>query len=218
MKIKIPLSIIVSDLILPYIARNVKKLAIIAAAIFIATFITFYFIDKSHKKNEALLVQYLTAASELTENNHASALKKFEAVYNSSNGLLEVLALMQIVDITIHEEQYKVLPKLLEEILSIKLNASQSLVAYSKAVTVLEVLNGKNVITNEVYAKFVQTLTGKLQKLKVPQTLVPNKNALLIALGGDVNESDSAKTKNAKSSEESTEKSNELSSAIELMR
>lgn len=213
MKIKIPFTIIFSDLILPYFARNIKKIAIIASAIFIGIFITLYTIDKSQKANEVLLAKYLSAINDINEGNNSSAMTKLENVYNSSNKLLELLALMQIIDISIHEEQYKVLPKLLEEILSLKLNTTQSLIAYSKAVTVLEVLNDKQAISHEKHAKFVKTFTENLQKLKAPSALIPNKNALLIALGQPI---PSTETVSEKAKESST--TNQLSTAIELMK
>jgi hypothetical protein len=211
MKIKIPFMIIFSDLILPYIARNIKKIALIASAIFIGIFITLYAVDKNQKANEALLVQYLSAINDINEGNNSSAMTKLEKVYNSSNKLLELLALMQIIDISINEEQYKVLPKLLEEILSLKLNTTQSLIAYSKAVTVIEIMNDKNVISQDKTAKFTKILTEKLQKLKVPSSLTPNKNALLIALGQPIPSTEIA-------NEKASSTTNQLSTAIELMK
>lgn len=213
MKIKIPFTVIFSDLILPYIARNIKQIALILCVIFVGIFSTLYLINKHNQKNEAILEQYLSAANDVSEGNNALALKKFEMVYNSSSGMLEVLSLIQIIDITILEGQYKALPKLLEEILSLKLDATQSLVVYSKALTVLEIAKEKNVLSPERQVKFTQDIANKVSALKVAKKLIPNKNALLIGLGQQLNQ------KLGQSIPESnSETQNELSATIELIK
>ena len=208
MKIKIPFTVIFSDLILPYISRNIKAISAILFIIFIGIFSTLYLINKNNQKNEAILAQYLSAISDISENNKASALKKFEMVYNSSSGMIEVLSLIQIIDITIVEGQYKALPKLLEEILSLKLDATQSLIIYSKALMILETTKEKNILSPERQEKLTQDFANKVQELKVPKGLIPNKNALLIGLGKTLGQ-------NAKTN---TEAQNELSEVIELIK
>ena len=208
MKIKIPFTVIFSDLILPYISRNIKAISAILFIIFIGIFSTLYLINKNNQKNEAILAQYLSAISDISENNKASALKKFETVYNSSSGMIEVLSLIQIIDITIVEGQYKALPKLLEEILSLKLDATQSLIIYSKALMILETTKEKNILSPERQEKLTQDFANKVQELKVPKGLIPNKNALLIGLGKTLGQ-------NAKTN---TEAQNELSEVIELIK
>ena len=209
MKIKIPFTVIFSDLILPYIARNIKKIVIILLIIFIGIFSTLYLINKRNQKNEAILEQYLSAASDLSVGNNALALKKFETVYNSSSGMIEVLSLIQIIDITIIEGQYKALSKLLEEILSLKLDATQSLIIYSKALIILEITKERNVLPPERQAKFTTDFASKVSKLRVPKRLIPNKNALLIGLGQTL-------SKNAETKPEA--QNNELSAIIELIK
>lgn len=205
MKIKIPFTVIVSDLILPYIARNIKKIAIILMIIFIGIFVMLYLINKNNQKNEEILAQYLSAVNDVAQNNNALALKKFEMVYNSPSGMLEVLSLMQIIDITVAEGQYKALPKLLEEILALKLDATQSLIIYSKALTVLEIAKEKNALSPERQAKFTTDFANKVSKLKVPKRFIPNKNALLIGLGQTLTKA-------------TPEVQNELSATVELIK
>ena|GEM_PF-5914519 len=205
MKVKLPLAVIVSDLILPYIARNIKKIAIILMIIFIGIFVMLYLINKNNQKNEEILAQYLSAVNDVAQNNNALALKKFEMVYNSPSGMLEVLSLMQIIDITVAEGQYKALPKLLEEILALKLDATQSLIIYSKALTVLEIAKEKNTLSTERQAKFTTDFANKVSKLKVPKRFIPNKNALLIGLGQTLTNA-------------TPEVQNELSATVELIK
>jgi hypothetical protein len=205
MKVKLPLAVIVSDLILPYIARNIKKIAIILMIIFIGIFVMLYLINKNNQKNEEILAQYLSAVNDVAQNNNALALKKFEMVYNSPSGMLEVLSLMQIIDITVAEGQYKALPKLLEEILALKLDATQSLIIYSKALTVLEITKEKNALSPERQAKFTTDFANKVSKLKVPKRFIPNKNALLIGLGQTLTKA-------------TPEVQNELSATVELIK
>ncbi len=205
MKVKLPLAVIVSDLILPYIARNIKRISIILMIIFIGIFATLYFFNKNNQKNEEILAQYLSAVNDVAQNNNALAMKKFEMVYNSSNGMLEVLSLIQIIDITVAEGQYKALPKLLEEILALKLDATQSLIIYSKALTVLEIAKEKNTLSTERQVKFTTDFANKVSKLKVPKRFIPNKNALLIGLGQTLTKA-------------TPEVQNELSATVELIK
>jgi len=164
-----------------------------------------YLINKNNQKNEEILAQYLSAVNDVAQNNNALALKKFEMVYNSPSGMLEVLSLMQIIDITVAEGQYKALPKLLEEILALKLDATQSLIIYSKALTVLEIAKEKNTLSTERQAKFTTDFANKVSKLKVPKRFIPNKNALLIGLGQTLTNA-------------TPEVQNELSATVELIK
>ena len=205
MKIKIPFAVIFSDLILPYIARNIKTITITLCVIFLGIFTTLYFINKHNQKNEAILGKYLSAVNDVSENNNSLALKKFETVYNSSNGMLEVMSLIQIIDITIHEKQYKLLPKLLKEILSLDINPTQSLILYSKALLILDIIKEKNVLSPERQTQLTLELANKIKKLKVSKKLTPNKNILLIGLGHHITQT-------------APEVQNELSSTIELIQ
>ncbi len=205
MKIKIPFAIILSDLILPYIARTIKTIAITLLIIFLGIFTTLYLINRHNQKNEAILGKYLSAVNDVSENNNALALKKFEAVYNSSNGMLEVLSLIQIIDITIHEKQYSILPKLLKETLSLNVDATQSLIIYSKALTIIDIIKEKNVLSPERQTQLTLDLANKIKKLKVSKKLTPNKNILLIGLGHHI-------------AQTAPEVQNELSAAIELIQ
>lgn len=205
MKIKIPFAVIFSDLILPYIARNIKTITITLCVIFLGIFTTLYFINKYNQKNEVILGKYLSAVNDVSENNNSLALKKFETVYNSSNGMLEVMSLIQIIDITIHEKQYKLLPKLLKEILSLNINPTQSLILYSKALLILDIIKEKNVLSPERQTQLTLELVNKIKKLKVSKGLIPNKNMLLIGLGETITQT-------------APEVQNELSSTIELIQ
>jgi hypothetical protein len=205
MKVKIPFAVVFSDLILPYISRNIKGISVTLCVIFIGIFTTLFLVHRYNQKNEAILGQYLSAVNDVAQNDNALALKKFEIVYNSSNGMLTMLSLIQIIDITINEGHYKILPKLLKEILSLNLDATQSLIIYSKALTVLDITKERSILSPERQAKFTEDFANKVKNLKVSTKFLANKNALLIGLGQGT-------------SKESSAIQNELSETVELIK
>ncbi len=181
-KIKIPLGILFSDLFLPFIKRNIQKISLLLFLIFIGIFFTIYFTKKQSAKHEDLLKIYLSAVTELSQKEEEKALKKFEKVYNSSSGMLEILSLIQVVDITITKEQYEAFPKLLEEILSINTDGETSLTLYSKAITILAITEEKNILAPEKQEKFTKDFATKIRNLKISKEFLANKNTLLIAI------------------------------------
>lgn len=182
MKTKIPLNILLDDLLLPFFARNIKKIGIIFLGFLASVFLTFFFINKNNAKKEVLLSQYISAVGILSQGDSETALKKFETVYNSSGDLLEILSLIQIIDITIEKEQYKAFPKLLEEVLSLKPKPTTALLLYTKAVTMLEVVKQKGIVTPTKADFLTKTLVAKIKKLNMEKEFYANKNTLLLTL------------------------------------
>jgi hypothetical protein len=193
MKVKIPFHIIFDDLFIPFIKRNIKKILFALIVIFLCIFAIFYLLNKKKQENENLLNTYLSAINDFSQNNEEIAIKKLQHVYNSSNDILEILSLLQIIDITIQRQQYTVIPQLLEEILSSQSNPEIQIILYSKGITILEEIKQRNVLKREKYEYFIKQFKKKIKKINSSENLDSNKNTLLLILNENIKP---AKTEN----------------------
>jgi hypothetical protein len=140
---------------------------------------------KNQQHKQKLLSQYVLAQNLISQKENAQALHIMQSVYNSSKGVLEVLALTSIMDLLLQDNQFQAVEKLLLEALTLKQEPEIMLILYSKCLNTLQTLQTKKQISKESAQKISHDFQKSLQKQKVPNDFTPYKTALLLAFSSN---------------------------------
>ena len=96
-----------------FIKEHTKKFCAGLITVFFCIFFVIFFTSKHQEKIDELTSQYIIAQSKVAQKENADALKIFQHIYNNSKGILEAMALINIIDILLQDKQPETIKTLL---------------------------------------------------------------------------------------------------------
>lgn len=140
-----------------------------------------YGIAQYSDKKQRIVASYVSGANYLAQKDSVLALRYFQYVYNKSNGMMEMLSLMNIIDILLEDKQYDKVFDIITDAISQKQKPELAIMLYSKMINTIYILQDKKFDSSKI-VELAHNIQKKAEMLSVSGTLLPHKNTIMLEL------------------------------------
>lgn len=145
-----------------------------------------YGLMRYNDNKQKIVASYVAGSNYLAQKDSVLALRYFQYVYNKSSGMLEMLALMNIIDILIEDKQYAEVFDIMADALSQKQNPELAIMLYSKMINAIYLLREQKFDAGKL-KELAENIQKKTETLRVSEAFSPHKNTIILELNGMTN-------------------------------
>jgi hypothetical protein len=177
-RFKLLLDFLSLDIIAFLIKENLHKVIGVFTLLIGLIFAIAYFSNERNANKERLVGEYVMSVNYFSQNDLVLAARHSQNVYNNAGGMLEIAALMQVVDVLFSDKQHEKIFEIISESADAKHNNDDSFLFYSYLFQALQKLETKG-LTQSKTLPLVGKIQLLLEKVKVASNYSAHKIALL---------------------------------------